>query len=153
MQTQHRGGNRGKTSFRRTFPPKKRGPMSCPQRRRCLAHPGAGQTFDQCSLIYLDGIHAESLGNIAAEASLGRSLQSVREEFEGLRAQLTKHKLDLESTLTATLPASHARFEVPILASEVAPPEDEPSLPSMRHLACIDAHPSTELQTYRSVPS
>ncbi len=47
----------------------------------------------------------------------------------------------MESTLTATLPASHALIEVPILASEVAPPWDEPSLPSTGQLACIDAHP------------
>jgi hypothetical protein len=92
-------------------------------------------------LLYLDGIHAESLGNMAAEASLGRSLQSVREELEGLRAQLAKHKLDLDSTLTSTLPISSSRFEVPLLASDVAPPEEDPGVPSTSQIACINAHP------------
>ena len=52
-------------------------------------------------LLYLHGVQAESLGNIAAEALLGRSLHNVREELEGLRAQLESHKLDVTTTLDA----------------------------------------------------
>ncbi len=36
-------------------------------------------------LIYLDGVQAESLGNVAAEASLGRDLGNVREELNAFR--------------------------------------------------------------------
>jgi hypothetical protein len=92
-------------------------------------------------LVYLDGVHAESLGNIAAEASLGRSLQNVREELDGLRAQLLSQKQDLESALTAALPSSTSGIEIPLSVSEISPVRVEPSMPSSSQIACIKASP------------
>ncbi len=70
-------------------------------------------------LIYLDGVHRETLGNIAAEASLGRSVQKVREELDGLRAQLANNKLDVEATLAAALHESSSTVNIPCTAAEI----------------------------------
>ena len=70
-------------------------------------------------LLYLDGVHAESLGNIAAEASLGRDLSNVRDELNALRAQLDRQKHNVEMEFRAALPQAKGNILVPLLVSEI----------------------------------
>ena len=93
-------------------------------------------------LLYLDGVHADSLGNIASEVSLGRSLANVREELDALRAQLEKHKADLFTSLSEALPATTIKIDISICISDIIDlPQPSSSGPSPSEVTSADIHP------------
>jgi hypothetical protein len=93
-------------------------------------------------LLYLDGVHADSLGNIASEASLGRSLFNVREELGALRAQLERHKADLIPSLNEALPVASSKIIIPICASEIVDlSQPRSSGPSPLEVTSVVSHP------------
>ena len=55
---------------------------------------------------YLDGVHARNLGNIAAEASMGRSIDSIRSELRALSDRVTREQAKVH--LSSCMPASVA---------------------------------------------
>ena len=74
-------------------------------------------------LTYLDGIHAKHLGNIAAEAELGRSLQGLREELRLLQAGVSsEHAKVRVSAMIAPPPGALA---IAADLEEVLPPASD----------------------------
>ena len=79
-------------------------------------------------LTYLDGIHAKNLGNVAAEAELGRSLASMREELRLLQASAAKlgsgilDNSRLQEQTTAIQIATSAADILPECASKAVHP-------------------------------
>ena len=92
-------------------------------------------------LLYLDGVHAESLGNIAAEAYLGRDLNNVRDELNALRAQLTRHKHDVEAKLQAALPPKSGNIVIPLTLDEIVPQESTSVKPNAHEINCCSRNP------------
>jgi hypothetical protein len=92
-------------------------------------------------LLYLDGVHAESLGNIAAEASLGRDLTNVREELSALRAQLDRHRCEVDVKFMETLPQGNSSIVIPIKVSEIIPDVVVPTVPGTSELTSCQNNP------------
>ena len=92
-------------------------------------------------LLYLDGIHAESLGNIAAEASLGRDLNNVREELKALRAQLLGRKHIVSDTLEEALPKDKGTVVIPFTVSDILTLPVANTVPSASDMECYTANP------------
>ncbi len=91
--------------------------------------------------MYLDGVHAESLGNIAAEASLGRDLNNVRDELNALRAQVNRHKHDIDVRLHAALPPRTGNIVIPLTVSDILPQELNITVPSTTEIECCRTYP------------
>ena len=71
-------------------------------------------------LTYLDGIHAKHLGNIAAEAELGRSLQGLREELRLLQAGVSSEHAKVRVSALIAPPAGTIAIAADL--GEVLPP-------------------------------
>ena len=79
-------------------------------------------------LTYLDGIHAKNLGNIAAEAQLGRSIASMRTELKLLKDHVGAGQPD---QVNAALKPRPFQRPVATTVAEVLPePDLQPPLPA-----------------------
>ena len=77
---------------------------------------------------YLDGIHANHLGNIAAEAELGRSLQGMREELRLLKSSASSAQAPDANALVALPPTQLQVATIPdeVVAAPPLPREQRP---------------------------
>jgi hypothetical protein len=92
-------------------------------------------------LLYLDGVHAESLGNIAAEAYLGRDLSNVRDELKALRAKLLCQTQTTKVTLTEALPDDTGTFAIPLTVADILALPTIITAPSDTDMECYNTNP------------